>query len=83
MALAEDSISGDTLLSAAETAVYLAKGRGRNRVAVHDEELRTRSQRLLVVERQLRKAIEQRRVTEVHQAGAPMRSWCYAIGTIG
>ncbi len=67
VALADENQSGDTLLSAAETAVYLAKGRGRNRVAVHDEELRTRSQRLLVVERQLRKAIEQRDVRFAYQ----------------
>ncbi len=67
VALAEENQSGDTLVSAAETAVYLAKGRGRNRVAVHDEELRTRSQRLLVVERQLRKAIEQRDVRFAYQ----------------
>ncbi len=67
VALADENQSGDTLLSAAETAVYLAKGRGRNRVAVHDEELRTRSQRLLVVERQLRKAIEQKDVRFAYQ----------------
>lgn len=67
VALADDNQSGDALLSASETAVYLAKGRGRNRVAVHDEELRTRSQRLLVVERQLRKAIEQRDVRFAYQ----------------
>ncbi len=68
VAVADDhDVTGDSLLSAGETAVYLAKGRGRNRVAVHDEELRTRSQRLLVVERQLRKAIEQRDVRFAYQ----------------
>lgn len=67
VAIADQSMNGDNLLSAAETAVYLAKGRGRNRVAIHDEELRTRSQRLLVVERQLRRAIEQRDVRFAYQ----------------
>lgn len=47
--------------------MYLAKGRGRNRVAIHDEELRNRSQRLLVVERQLRRAIDRRDVRFAYQ----------------
>jgi diguanylate cyclase (GGDEF)-like protein len=67
VALADGEVGGDELLSAAETAVYLAKGRGRNRVAIHDEELRTRSERLLTVERQLRRAIEQRDVRFAYQ----------------
>jgi diguanylate cyclase (GGDEF)-like protein len=67
VAISDDRTTGDELVSAAETAVYLAKGRGRNRVAVHDEELRTRSQRLLVVERQLRRAIEHRDVRFAYQ----------------
>lgn len=67
VAISDDETSGEALLSAAETAVYLAKGRGRNRVAVHDDELRSRSQRLLTVERQLRRAIEQRDVGFAYQ----------------
>ncbi len=67
VALAEEGQTGDVLLSAAETAVYVAKGRGRNRIAVHDEELRTRTQRLMVVERQLRRAIDRRDVRFAYQ----------------
>ncbi len=67
VAFGEAGQTGEALLSAAETAVYLAKGRGRNRVAVHDEELRSRTQRLLVVERQLRRAIDRRDVRFAYQ----------------
>ncbi len=67
VAVCEDGYSGSDLISAAETAVYLAKGRGRNRVAVHDEELRNKAQRLLVVERQLRRAIDRRDVQFAYQ----------------
>lgn len=74
VALNEVGQSGEELLAAAETAVYLAKGRGRNRVAVHDEELRARSQRLLVVERQLRKSIDRREVKFAYQPVVDMRS---------
>ena len=67
VAIASEGQSGDKLLSAAETAVYVAKGRGRNRVAVHDEDVRTRTERLMVVERQLREAIDQRDVRFAYQ----------------
>ena len=67
VAVSEAEQTGEHLISAAETAVYLAKGRGRNRVAVHDEELRSRTQRLLVVERQLRRAIDRRDVRFAYQ----------------
>lgn len=59
--------SGDALLSDAETAVYVAKGRGRNRVAIHDDEVRSRSDRILKVERQLRRAIERKQVEVAYQ----------------
>lgn len=74
VALSEPGQDGDSLLSAAETAVYLAKGRGRNRVAVHDEELRARSERLLVVERQLRRSIDRREVKFAYQPVVEMNS---------
>ncbi len=62
VALAGEESTGEALLSAADAAVDLAKGRGRNRIAVHDDELRNRTRRLLIVERQLRRAIEQEHV---------------------
>ncbi|MBT8239867.1 MAG: EAL domain-containing protein [Acidimicrobiia bacterium] len=55
------------LLAAAETAVQLAKGRGRNQVVVSDEALPSRAERLLAVERQLRRAIEHRQVSFAYQ----------------
>ncbi|MEZ5341945.1 MAG: EAL domain-containing protein [Acidimicrobiales bacterium] len=58
---------GELLLSDSENAVFVAKGRGRNRVAVHDDELRSRSDRLLAVERQLRRAIDRRQVKFAYQ----------------
>ncbi len=67
VAIAEDGQSGDQLLSEAETAVYVAKGRGRNRVAIHDEDVRSRTERLMIVERQLRQAIDQKDVRFAYQ----------------
>lgn len=67
VAIAEEDQTGDQLLSEAETAVYVAKGRGRNRIAIHDEDLRTRNERLMTVERQLRQAIDRRDVRFAYQ----------------
>lgn len=67
VAIAEDGQTGDQLLSEAETAVYVAKGRGRNRIALHDEDLRSRTERLMVVERQLRQAIDRKDVRFAYQ----------------
>ncbi len=67
VAVAQDDQTGDQLLSEAETAVYVAKGRGRNRIAVHDEDLRSRTERLMTVERQLRQAIDRRDVRFAYQ----------------
>jgi len=67
VAVAQADQSGDQLMSEAETAVYVAKGRGRNRIAVHDEDLRSRTERLMTVERQLRQAIDRRDVRFAYQ----------------
>lgn len=67
VAYCREGHNGESTLSDAETAVYVAKGRGRNRVAIHDDELRTRSDRLLAVERQLRRAIDRRQVQFAYQ----------------
>jgi len=59
VALAEaEEIEADALLRNADTAMYLAKGRGRGRVEVFDEALRHRAVRRLETESGLRRAIE-------------------------
>ncbi len=57
MAQAEE-VEAHALLRNADTAMYLAKGRGRGRVEVFDEALRHRAVRRLETESGLRRAIE-------------------------
>ncbi len=67
VALNEAEQSAQNLFAGAETAVQLAKGRGRNRVVLSDEALPSRNERLITVERQLRRAIEHRNVSFAYQ----------------
>ncbi|MFW2381292.1 MAG: EAL domain-containing protein [Acidimicrobiales bacterium] len=67
VAVNERDQSAQSLLSGAETAVQLAKGRGRNQVVLSDDALPSRTERLITVERQLRRAIEQRIVSFAYQ----------------
>ncbi|NNF53864.1 MAG: GGDEF and EAL domain-containing protein [Acidimicrobiales bacterium] len=67
VAVNEAGQSAQNLFAAAETAVQLAKGRGRNRVVLSDEALPSRNERLITVERQLRRAIEHRNVSFAYQ----------------
>ena len=67
VAINDDDQSANHLLAAAETAVHLAKGRGRDRVVLSREELPPVHQRVLTVERQLRRAIEHRNVRFSYQ----------------
>lgn len=67
VAVNEPSQTAHNLLAAAETAVQLAKGRGRNQVVLSDDALPSRTERLLTVERQLRRAIEHRHVSFAYQ----------------
>ena len=62
VAVVRDNQTGDSVLSAAEAAVFDAKTKGRNRVAVHDPEARSRVERQKVAERQLREAIERHQI---------------------
>ena len=54
--------AGDAILKAAEAAVFEAKTKGRNRVEVHDSAARSRQQRQMAAERQLREAIEKHQI---------------------
>ncbi len=58
VALSEvEDVDAEALLRNADTAMYLAKGRGRGRIEVFDETLRQRAVRRLETESGLRKAI--------------------------
>lgn len=48
----------EDMLREAETALYQAKGLGRDRCEVFDEDLRTRSERRITVDQQLRRALD-------------------------
>ena len=50
--------SSEDLLREAETALYKAKGLGRDRCEVFDEDLRSKSERRITVDQQLRRAID-------------------------
>jgi diguanylate cyclase (GGDEF)-like protein len=67
VAVSEAGQTAHSLLAGAETAVHLAKGRGRNQVVLSDDALPSRAERLITVERQLRRAIEQRNVRFAYQ----------------
>ena len=67
VAVCDQGQAAHNLLAASETAVHLAKGRGRNRVVLSDEALPSRNERLATVERQLRRAIEHRNVRFSYQ----------------
>jgi EAL domain-containing protein (putative c-di-GMP-specific phosphodiesterase class I) len=67
VAVNESEQTAHHLLAAAETAVQVAKGRGRDQVVLADEALPSRADHLLTVERQLRRAIEHRQVSFAYQ----------------
>ncbi|NNE96873.1 MAG: EAL domain-containing protein [Acidimicrobiales bacterium] len=67
VALNSSDDTAQSLLASSETAVHLAKGRGRNRVVLSDGALPSRNERLVTVERQLRRAIEHRNVRFAYQ----------------
>lgn len=49
----------EELLSNADTALYLAKARGRDRCQIFDDALRTRSERRITIDQQLRRALDE------------------------
>jgi diguanylate cyclase (GGDEF)-like protein len=50
--------SGEDMMREAETALYQAKALGRDRCEVFDDELRTRAERRITVDQQLRRALD-------------------------
>jgi diguanylate cyclase (GGDEF)-like protein/PAS domain S-box-containing protein len=64
----------ETLLTQADVALYRAKREGRDRVAVFDEELRSRVVDRLVTERMLRRAIDDRRINVAFQPIVDIKS---------
>ena len=62
-----DEVSADLLLRDADTAMYLAKDRGRARVEVFDEKLRERAVRRLETESGLRRALERNELRLAYQ----------------
>ena len=64
---ADGQRNGVELLSEADLALYRAKDKGRDRVAVFDEELRTTAVERMVTERMLRRALDEDRIVDVYK----------------
>ena len=76
---ADGQRSGVELLSEADLALYRAKDKGRDRVAVFDEELRTTAVERMVTERMLRRALDEDRIVVEYQPMVDIRSG-YPLG---
>lgn len=58
LAIGRADRSAEDMLREAETALYQAKGLGRDRCEVFDEDLRTKAERRITVDQQLRRALD-------------------------
>jgi diguanylate cyclase (GGDEF)-like protein len=76
---ADSRRNGVELLSEADLALYRAKDKGRDRVAVFDEELRTTAVERMVTERMLRRALDEDRIVVEYQPMVDLRSG-YPLG---
>ncbi|WP_391121849.1 putative bifunctional diguanylate cyclase/phosphodiesterase [Psychrobacillus sp. L3] len=63
----QDGISAEKLIHKADKAMYFAKQNGRNQYAFYFEELKSDSKRLLLLESELRKAIQKKEFTIYYQ----------------
>jgi diguanylate cyclase (GGDEF)-like protein/PAS domain S-box-containing protein len=64
---AEPGVSADDLLRDADAAMYLAKARGRDRIEVFDEALRTQMRQRLMWENELRRAVHHAQLSVHYQ----------------
>lgn len=65
LAIGRADRSAEDMLREAETALYQAKGLGRDRCEVFDEDLRTKAERRITVDQQLRRALDEEGI-QVH-----------------
>ena len=71
--------NAEAMLSEADLALYRAKDRGRDQVAVFDEELRTTAVYRLATERMVRRALDEGRIVVEYQPIVDMRTG-HAVG---
>jgi len=64
----QDGVTAETLLQRADSAMYLAKDKGRNNFQFFSEEINASSQRKLLLEKELRKAITNKEFSLNYQA---------------
>jgi len=76
---ADSQRSGVELLSEADLALYRAKDKGRDRVAMFDEELRTTAVERMGTERMLRRALDEDRIVVEYQPMVDIRNG-YPVG---
>jgi diguanylate cyclase (GGDEF)-like protein/PAS domain S-box-containing protein len=71
---ADGQRNAEELLAEADLALYRAKDKGRDRVAMFDEELRTTAVDRLVTERMLRRALDEKRIVVEYQPIVDLRT---------
>jgi EAL domain-containing protein (putative c-di-GMP-specific phosphodiesterase class I) len=71
---ASDSDTPESMIRDADAAMYVAKGRGRNRLEVFDEAIRVRVVRHLEMENDLHRALERHELRLVYQPAFELRT---------
>lgn len=72
----DDGIDLQTILKAADTALYAAKDLGKNRYAFYKKELTDKAEYRFKIEQHLREAIEQQQLSLVYQPKIDIKSGC-------